>query len=43
MKTEFDLNNLTDANVEFLEEALSRRRLMKLHLPEFDIDCNIKL
>lgn len=41
MKTEFDLNNLTDANVEFLEEALSRRRFMKLHLPEFDIDCNI--
>lgn len=30
MKTEFDLNNLTDADVEFLEEALSRRRLMKL-------------
>lgn len=41
MKTEFDLNNLTDADVEFLEEALSRRRFMKLHLPEFDIDCNI--
>lgn len=30
MKQEFDLSNLTDADVEFLEEALSRRRLMKL-------------
>ena len=30
MKTEFDLSNLTDNDVEVLEEALSKRRLMKL-------------
>lgn len=27
MKTEFDLNNLTDADVQILEEAISRRKL----------------
>lgn len=36
MKTEFDLNNLTDLDVEILEEALSRRRLMKLFVAEID-------
>ena len=36
MKTEFDLNNLTDSDVQILEEALSRRRLMKLCSDEFD-------
>lgn len=36
MKSEFDLNNLTDSDVQILEEALSRRRLMKLCSDEFD-------
>lgn len=38
MKSEFDLNDLTDSDVEILEEALSRRRLMKLCCTEFDKD-----
>lgn len=38
MKSEFDLNNLTDLDVQILEEALSRRRLMKLCCDEFDKD-----
>ena len=38
MKSEFDLNNLTDEDVQILEEALSRRRLMKLCCDEFNKD-----
>lgn len=34
MKTEFDLNKLTDEDVRILEEALSRRRLMKMCNPD---------
>ena len=34
MKTEFDLNNLTDKDVEVIEEALSMRKLMKLCNPD---------
>lgn len=37
MKTEFDLNNLTDKDVEVIEEALSRRRrILKMGYNEFD-------
>lgn len=38
MKSEFYLNNLTDLDVEILEESLSRRRLMKLFVAEIDKD-----
>ena len=34
MKREFDLNELTDEDVEIIEEALSRRRILKMCNPD---------
>lgn len=34
MKTEFDLNKLTDADVELIEESLFRRRILKMCNPD---------
>lgn len=34
MKREFDLNNLTDEDVEIIEEALSARRISKMGNPD---------
>lgn len=34
MKREFDLNKLTDEDVRILEEALSRRRILKMCIPD---------
>lgn len=34
MKREFDLNNLTDEEVELIEESLSRRRILKMCNPD---------
>ena len=34
MKREFDLNNLTDEDVEIIEEALSTRRISKMGNPD---------
>ena len=34
MKREFDLNELTDEDVEIIEEALSTRRILKMCNPD---------
>ena len=49
MKTEFDLNNLTDEEALYLENALATRRILKAHssmIPIVDIGyktCDIQL